>query len=100
MGKEPTLYLCTGKSCRKALAARPKLAALLPRLAARVEAVGCQKICDGVVVGLEVEGRIEWFRRLGSRKSRRALRVALSFGRLRASLARRRVKRRSGRLRG
>lgn len=61
--------------------------------------VDCQKICDGPVVGIPVGGRLEWFAEVDSKKSRLGLVTLLDTGELLRPLAKRRVEKRSGRLR-
>jgi len=66
----------------------------------RVHAVGCQKVCKGAVVGLEVNGRMEWFQRVNRPKAMVALaRLAQRGGRGKVAkpLAKRWVSKRSGR---
>lgn len=47
--------------CRKCKGQRCVAEFLDRRTDATVEEVRCQKVCKGVVVGLEVSGRLEWF---------------------------------------
>lgn len=92
------VYLCRGSSCRK----RNETRELLERLDAagiKVKSVGCQKICKGPVAGIDARDRLEWFRRLRSKKSQRALLELITVGELKASLRRRRVKKRRNQLR-
>ena len=66
----------------------------------RVQAVGCQKVCKGAVVGLEVDGRMEWFQRVNRPKSMVALaRLAQrgGQGKVAKPLAKQWVSKRSGR---
>jgi hypothetical protein len=94
----PTVFVCHSSTCRHHKA----FAELCARLGAvaDVAEVRCQRICDGPVVGAAVNGSLEWFERVRSEKSQRQL---LDFvagsGRLRHGLAKRRVTKRSGRLR-
>jgi len=65
-----------------------------------VQTVGCQKVCTGAVVGLEVGGRMEWFERVNRPKPMVALaRLAQRGGKGKVAkpLAKRWVLRRSGR---
>jgi hypothetical protein len=67
----------------------------------QVTTVGCQKVCTGAVVGLEVNGRMEWFQRVNRPKAMAALaRLAERGGKGKAPkrLAKRWVAKRSGRL--
>lgn len=94
-----TVYLCTGKDCRRSPGHEELAGGLAGDLVVEVR---CQKICKGPVAGLEVEGRIEWFRSLRKPKARRALGrlvAAGGDGPLPERLARRRVSKRSGLLR-
>lgn len=61
--------------------------------------VGCQKICDGPVVGLSVDGRLQWFACVDSDKSRQALVTLIADGKLEKPLKKRRVSKRAGKLR-
>jgi hypothetical protein len=66
----------------------------------RVQAVGCQKVCKGAVVGLEVGGRMEWYQRVNRPKPMVALaRLAQrgGTGKVAKPLAKRWVRKRSGR---
>src|SRR5688500_8003030 len=71
MADSPVAYLCTSKDCRKAKC-HAELAASL-RAAGKVEDVGCQDICKGPVAGVEVGGRIEWFKRIRRHRHQEAL---------------------------
>jgi len=65
-----------------------------------VRTVGCQKVCKGAVVGVEVHGRMEWFQRVNRPKPMVALaRLAQrgGKGKLAKPLANRWVAKRSGR---
>ncbi len=95
---KPTVHVCGGSDCQKQKKAGRKLAALLDGHAG-VEVVGCQKVCDGPVVGLEVRGRLEWFGEIRGGEVRRALSRWLQDGRIRKPHRKRRVKKRSGKLR-
>jgi hypothetical protein len=66
----------------------------------RVIPVGCQKICHGAVVGLDVGGRMEWFERVNKAKAMVSLAlVSAAEGSVKVPkpLAKRRVTKRSGR---
>ena len=94
----PTVLVCRGKNCvcRKGL--QERLEQELGEVA-EVERVRCQNICSGPVVGVEIEGRLEWFRRIRGNKSRRALVKLLTEEKLGKRLRKRRAKKRSGKLR-
>jgi hypothetical protein len=65
---------------------------------AHVYQVRCQKICKGPVAGIEINGRMEWFERVGTAKAMVALRRVINGKtKLRRSLHNRRLKKRSGR---
>lgn len=94
------VLVCNGSDCGKADGHRALLAVLTGAAEADLRTVTCQKICEGPVAGVEVDGRLEWFQRLRGAKSRRALlRLARAGGPLPGRLRKRRVAKRSGRLR-
>jgi (2Fe-2S) ferredoxin len=97
MTKAPKLRVCEGKSCKKKKAARFEI---LETLAddVRVEKVRCQKICSGPVVGLKVSGTLEWFADMDSPKAVAALQALVRSGEMGKPLEKRRVPKRSGRL--
>lgn len=94
----PTVFVCRGSSCRhhKAYAAvRERLSAV-----ADLAEVRCQHICDGPVVGIAINGTLDWFERMSSDKAQRHLvELLVGSGRMRRSLDKRRVAKRSGKLR-
>jgi hypothetical protein len=94
----PTVLLCAGGDCGKERKARARIVDALDGHA-RVRDVRCQKICDGPVVGLEVDGQLEWFEEVDSGKARRALVTWADEGRLKRPLKKRRVKKRAGKQR-
>jgi (2Fe-2S) ferredoxin len=94
----PVVRICRGSDCRKKRKACRKLDALLLDRA-RVQGVSCQKICDGPVLGLEVEGHLEWFEDVAGRDVRRAVDAFLESGALKKALRKRRIKKRAGKLR-
>ena len=94
------LLLCKGSSCRKALARDARLEKMVAALDVDVSRVGCQKICKGPVVGVRIDGSWEWFARVDTGKAVEALGDLVAEGRLRKRLAKRHVRKRSGRLRG
>ena len=94
----PTVFVCRGSSCRH----RSAHAELCERLGvvADVADVRCQRICDGPVVGVAINGSLEWFKRVASEKAQRQMVDLVSDGgRIRRSLEKRRVAKREGRLR-
>jgi hypothetical protein len=65
---------------------------------AHVDKVRCQKICEGPVAGIEINGRMEWFERVGTAKAMVGLRRVINGKpKLVPSLKKRRLKQRSGR---
>ena len=94
----PTVLVCCGASCVKRRRAQERLEREVGEVA-QIERVGCQKICSGPVVGVEIEGRLEWFRRVRGSRSRRALVTLLCEVKLGKRLRMRRAKKRSGKLR-
>ena len=72
---------------------------VLAQLPVRVTRVGCQKVCSGPLVGVQLDGRWEWFERMSSEKAMRALADLLEQDELRKPLRKRRRKGRSGRVR-
>lgn len=93
-----SIAVCRGGACTKR---KKRHQALLDRLRPHdVRLVKCQDICKGPVVGVEIEGRWEWFRRMDTTKALDALDKLLSQGRVSKRLADHRVKKRRGKLRG
>ncbi|MGE0462333.1 MAG: hypothetical protein AB7Q16_13275 [Vicinamibacterales bacterium] len=94
----PTVFVCRGSTCRHHNAyqeVRECLAAV-----ADIADVRCQHICEAPVVGVAINGSLEWFERMGSAKARRRfIDLLVGSGRVRKSLEKRRVPKRSGRLR-
>jgi hypothetical protein len=65
---------------------------------ARVDEVRCQKICHGPVAGIEVDGRMEWFERVSTRKAMVGLKRVVDGKReVAGALKKRRVKKHYGR---
>lgn len=94
----PTVFVCRGSKCRHR-GAYPELYARLT-VVADVAEVRCQRICDGPVVGVAINGSLEWFERVSSEKAQRQMVDLVSQGgRIRKTLERRRVAKRAGRLR-
>jgi (2Fe-2S) ferredoxin len=94
----PTVFVCRGSSCRR----RSAYADLCRRLSvvADLAEVRCQRICDGPVVGVAINGSLEWFARVNSEKAQRQMVDLVSEGgRIRRTLEKRRVAKRAGRLR-
>jgi hypothetical protein len=95
---QPRVLLCLGSDCQKRKRKHNALAEAV-RECATVEKVSCQKICKGPVAGVYVDGRLEWFQRLGSKNSRKWLVGFLAKEQMHKKLKKRRVKKRAGRLR-
>jgi hypothetical protein len=95
---QPKVFLCLGSDCQKRKRRHTALAGAV-RECATIEKVPCQKICKGPVVGVYVGGRLEWFQRVDSEKSRKRLVKFLTKEQMHKKLKKRRVKKRSGRLR-
>ena len=90
--------VCQGKKCSRACAHDALLRSLCK--VADVRVVRCQNICHGSVVGVELDGRLEWFERIGSAKLGVTVKKAVAGGtrsRLPAALKKRRLKRLAGR---
>ena len=92
------VLVCTGRSCRKRKAAQRRLEAAIPADVA-VKEVRCQNICSGPVIGIPVDGRWEWYKKLRKERHFDALERSLTDGEVDDVLAARRVKKRSGKLR-
>jgi hypothetical protein len=91
------VYVCQGKACRKP-DGRDELLDDLTHVA-DVHMVKCQKVCKGVVVGVCLDNRLEWFARISKKKSRAALLDVIDEGTVAAlptGLAKRRVTKLSG----
>ncbi len=91
------VFVCSGKHCSKCSAKTRKMLDAMKGVS-MVE-VGCQKICDGPVLGLAIDDRLQWFARVDSEKSRRALVTLITDGELKKPLKKRRVPKRSGKRR-
>jgi hypothetical protein len=64
--------------CRKCKRSEDVLKFLLRRTDASVRTVRCQKVCEGPVAGLHVDGRMEWFERMDGAKPLKAMVELLS----------------------
>ncbi len=94
----PTVFVCHGSSCRRRKGYEALRECL--RNVADLSEVRCQRICDGPVAGAAVNGSLEWFEHLRSEKAQRQLvDLVAGTGRMRHGLERRRVAKRSGRMR-
>jgi len=90
--------MCRGSSCKKKPKKRKALLESI-RDVGKIEEVGCQEICRGPVVGLSIRGRVEWFKRLDTKKSRKSFLKLATGGKLSKTLKKRWVKKRAGRCR-
>jgi (2Fe-2S) ferredoxin len=86
-------FLCQGKACRKRKKKSKNLREDLSAIAA-IEAVECQNICKGPVVVFPVKGRLAWFKRVDSKKSRAALAKLATRGKMTKVLRKRLVRKR------
>lgn len=91
--------LVTVMVCRKCEGHEEVIDFLRSRTPASVRTVRCQKVCKSPVAGLSIGGRMEWFGKLGSPKSLKALAWVAGSGtpgKLPKPLRNRRSKKRSG----
>ncbi|MCO4770519.1 MAG: hypothetical protein KDA24_10860 [Deltaproteobacteria bacterium] len=95
---KPRVYVCGGDDCRKRKTDRKKLRKALDAVAVEVS-VKCQKVCKGPVVGLEVDGELQWFASVRGKKARGAVLKYVDTGKLGSDLKGRRHKKRTGKLR-
>ena len=93
-----TVLLCTGKSCRKKAKVQAEILASLDDYVV-IQPVRCQDICSGPVLGLEIGGRWEWFKKLRKTKDANAVTKSLRRDKISDSLKKLHVKKRSGKLR-
>jgi hypothetical protein len=59
--------------CRKCKHSEEVVDFLHTRTSATVKTVRCQKVCDGPVAGLRVDGRMEWFEKMDGSKQLKAM---------------------------
>jgi hypothetical protein len=90
-------YLCEGKDCRKRAKDTEALREIFEEAGLRCERVRCQKICNAPVVGLKIDGTMQWFAKVRGKSGRKALRRFLRTGD--GPLRKLRSKKRSGKLR-
>lgn len=94
MGK-PRALVCQGPRCSKSGKKRRKLLEALAEVA-KIEEVGCQKICRGPVAGVKLDGTLEWFAPLTTKRARTGLVKLLTKGKLTKALSKRHLSKRSG----
>jgi hypothetical protein len=97
---KPRVYVCGERGCGTRSERRLLVAAL--EREAQVVRVSCQSVCDGPVAGTVVAGELQWFERVAKPKARAGLAqlVRSADGELPKALAKRRKRKRSGKLRG
>jgi hypothetical protein len=91
-------YVCIGKKCARACDHDQLVRALCK--VGTVQAVRCQKICHGSVVGAVLDEEIRWFERVDTPRLCVALKKAVKRGSQRGlpkDLKKRRIKRLAGR---
>ena len=93
------LLVCGGSHCRKMRARGGRFDRWVSRLSVDVEGVGCQKVCRGPVVGIDVDGTWQWFERMDSPKALRALEDLIEDDTIGKALRKRRSRKRAGKLR-
>ncbi len=64
-----------------------------------VREVGCQKICDGPVCGVELNGQLTWFEEVRGRDARQSFVDLMNSGESSDTLSRHSVRKRAGKLR-
>lgn len=92
------VYLCRGSGCKKRKAEEKRLRQGIGDTL-EIKEVRCQKICKGAVAGVEIDGTMQWFRKLNPETDLVDLRKALRGGRVPKRLAEKQVKKRMGKLR-
>lgn len=95
MAEDKAVYVCAGKRCSAKPKRRRKLVSALEEVAA-VTDCGCVKICRGPVVGVPVDGELEWFRQMYGDKPVRRLRKLVKRGKLGKALKQQQVAKRRG----
>jgi hypothetical protein len=90
---QPPVYVC--KKCKRSECLRD----FFDSAGVKVKAVGCQKLCAGPVVGVEVAGRMEWFEKVDRAKPMVAI-VRIARGKAKRSLPKALAKRREPRWSG
>jgi hypothetical protein len=91
-------YVCIGKKCARACDHDQLVRALCK--VGTVQAVRCQKMCHGSVVGAVLDEKIRWFERVDTPRMCVALKKAVKLGSQRGlakGLIKRRIKHLTGR---
>ncbi len=94
----PTAFVCEGKKCSRTCDHDALLRGLSK--VSDVHLVRCQKICHGSVVGVPLDGKLQWFERIDTAKLCVHMKRAARAGRRRdlaAPLKKRRLKKLAGR---
>lgn len=92
------LLVCTGKDCRgsKGFNEMVEMAGDSPRS----HEAPCQGLCNGPVVGMQVDGELRWFSRLRSAKKRALVTKMLASAHVPGKLREREARKRRGIVRG
>ena len=90
--------MCGAGDCRDERKDHKKLTEALSGVA-RVVHARCQKICDGPIAGVEVDGRLEWFARIDDKSLRSDFIDVVKGREVSKRLQKRRSPDRSGKLR-
>ncbi|MEE2786261.1 MAG: hypothetical protein VX589_02915 [Myxococcota bacterium] len=92
-----TVFLCTGKSCRKKKKETERVIRSLEKDLS-IRPVRCQNICSGPVLGCALGGRWEWFKKVRKPREIAELRRSIHRDKATDSLKKLHVKKRSGKL--
>ena len=99
MADRTTVFVCSGSHCRKHHGKDLKALYKCLDSVACLEDCRCQRVCEGPLVGTEIDGQMEWFCRMDSEKAVTNLVEVLAGGEFRKALEKRHVEDRSGRMR-
>jgi hypothetical protein len=89
--------VCAKAGCASAKAIRKVCSALDG--VAEITLVGCQKICEGPVCGVEIDGELTWFEDVTGRETRRSVVDLVCNGGIGDLLRNREIPKRAGKLR-
>ena len=95
MSKKHQVLICQGPHCTKSGKKRRRLVEAISEVA-KIEEVKCQKICRGPVAAVAVDGTLEWFAPLDTKRARAGLVKLITKGKMPKALAKRHIKKRSG----